>query len=228
MQNPWAEPPAIPPYVLPADRLLVQDFNGSRRATESRRLRLDVLPEPFIGRADAPVILLNINPGYTPDDVLFTNDEYAREVWRRNARHESNEYPFYPFDPTLSWTPTAHWWTRRLRQLVSRTSGKTVANRLLCIEYFPYHSYRDPHFPGEVPSQAYSFALVEHAIDRGSLILIMRGVRAWRERVPRLNGYPGAFDTKNPQSPFVSPGVFPDAYEEVVRHLTTADRKTIA
>lgn len=219
MGNPWTDLPATAPYVLPTDRPQVESFNRSRMATEERRLRLDVLPEPYIGRIDAPVVLLNINPGYTPEDVRFTNDEYARDQWRRNVLHQPADYPFYPLDPKLEWTPTAHWWTRRLRSLLAEVDRQAIANALLCIEYFAYHSCRDPHFPGEVPSQAYSFALVDQAIDRGATILIMRGVRAWRHRIPRLNGYANTFDTKNPRAPFVSPGIFPGVFDHVVRLL---------
>lgn len=217
--NPWSELPSTAPYVLPCDRPRIEEFNRSRQATEIRQLRLDVLPEPYIGSADAPIVLLNINPGYTPDDVRFTNDSYARDRWFRNVCHEPSDYPFYPLDPALSWTPTAHWWKRRLRPLIDRIGVEATANGLLCIEYFPYHSYRDPHFPGEIPSQAYSFAIVERAIGRGAMILVMRGIRAWRQRLPHLIGYESAYETKNPQAPYVSPGVFPGPFEQIVSQL---------
>jgi hypothetical protein len=197
----------------------VEAFNRSRGATEERRLRLDVLPEPYIGRVDAPVVLLNVNPGYTPEDAQFTDNEGARDRWRRNVFHQSAAYPFYPLDPELAWAPTARWWTRRLGPLIAATDRAAVANSLLCVEYFPYHSCRDPQFPGELPSQAYSFDLVERAIDRGATILVMRGVRGWRRRVTRLNDHARTVDTQNPQTASVSPGVFPGVFDDIVQLL---------
>jgi hypothetical protein len=226
VENPWTDFTSGDPYVLPADLPQVLAFNRGLQQTDVRRLRLNVVPEPYIGRVDAPVVLLAINPGYTSEDVHFTNDAYARDVWQRNLLHQPLDYPFYPLDPALSWAAGAIWWTRRLRALLAASDRKTVANNLLCIEYFPYHSYKNPLFPGEVPSQAYSFDLVNRAIARGATILITRGVRAWRHRITRLRDYTHVFDTANPQNSSVFPGNFPTGFNEAVRRLLNENEKS--
>jgi hypothetical protein len=67
MDNPWvtcATDLDQPPYVLEADdRVLSRDFPDARKT-----LNFDVLPVPFAGPADAPVVLLSLNPS------LLTNE----------------------------------------------------------------------------------------------------------------------------------------------------------
>lgn len=65
MNNPWHRLPARSPFVLPEDAESVLAFNAKQcqRANQEHLLRLDLVPEPFVGRPDAPVVLLGNNPG---------------------------------------------------------------------------------------------------------------------------------------------------------------------
>ena len=65
--NPWPALSYEPPFVLHEDLHPVLQFNA--RATGRTRLELDLLPEPFVGRVEAPVVLLTLNPGVSDDDV---------------------------------------------------------------------------------------------------------------------------------------------------------------
>ena len=61
--NPWADLPHNPDYVLPDDAPDVRQFN--ERASEIHRLQIDkLIPEPFIGNPEAPLVLLSNNPGF--------------------------------------------------------------------------------------------------------------------------------------------------------------------
>lgn len=64
--NPWSSVPSERPYVLECDRDSVAEYNAKydKCRAEKYRLRTDMLPEPFIGRVEAPVVLLNLNPGF--------------------------------------------------------------------------------------------------------------------------------------------------------------------
>jgi hypothetical protein len=53
--NPWQELPHSPPYVLPDDRAPVAAFN--LKSTETTKCDLNLFPEPFFGRPDAPVVI---------------------------------------------------------------------------------------------------------------------------------------------------------------------------
>ena len=56
--QPLARPPGRPPFVLPQDEEHIQRFNET--ATPSHRVRLELLPEPFLGNPRAPVVLLGL------------------------------------------------------------------------------------------------------------------------------------------------------------------------
>src|ERR1700674_3500503 len=92
--NPWLAVPSEPPYVLPCDSEIVHAYN-SKHSDENCRLRLNVLPEPFIGFRTAPVLLLNLNPGFDdldPDD--HTRPEF-QALLRNNYEHRFLDFPFY-------------------------------------------------------------------------------------------------------------------------------------
>lgn len=91
------------------------------------------------------------------------------------------------------------------------------------IEYFPYTT---EHFGCnfQIPSQKYTFFLVEEAMRRNALIIQMRSKRVWQEAIPALSGYPHYFALKNPQNPTISEKNCPDGYPEIVRVFTNMNR----
>lgn len=72
--NPWTRLPPQPPFLLAEDSDVVKAHNSRRK--EILQFRLDTLPEPFMGPLNAPVILLNVNPGFHPSDLI----NYALEL----------------------------------------------------------------------------------------------------------------------------------------------------
>jgi hypothetical protein len=66
-RNPWLDLPDRQPFALPDDLSLIEEFN--RKSSANYQVDLNLLPEPFIGRPDAPVVLLNLNPGWSPGDA---------------------------------------------------------------------------------------------------------------------------------------------------------------
>lgn len=208
------------PFVLPSDEPQIDDFNRRYPNNTRRMLRLDIRPEPFIGDLEAPVVFLSLNPGYTPEDQQLHADPVGEALWRSNVLQQSIPYPFYMLDPRIGWASGARWWWRTFNRLISLADVGTVARGMLCVEFFPYHTVGDPGFPGVVPSQHYGFGLAEQAIDRGAIILISRACRAWRERVPRLNEYDNAYDTRNPQQAIIGPGTYPEAFPIVSKLLS--------
>jgi len=103
--------------------------------------------------------------------------------------------------------------------ILHRVDHQTVANNVLCIEAFPYHSYRSPGFPGVLPSQHYSFGLVRRAIERGALILMANTIAWWQTMVPELKGYQHVHIATNPQGGYVTPGFYPQAFDQLVSIL---------
>jgi hypothetical protein len=223
MEIPWADLPATAPYVLPADRDRILAFNNRPGRLPHHRLQLHVLPEPYIGRVDAPIVLLKLNPRYDRDDARFAEDPRCREVWLRNALHQPLDYPFYPLDPFLAWTASARWWRRRLGRLIDRFGERVVAENLLCIESFPYRAAGSWIFKGVLASQQYSFRLAERAMERDALILMANRESAWYRAVPALEGYPRLHTAKVKHGGYVTPGFYPEGLPEVERILRDLD-----
>jgi hypothetical protein len=217
--NPWLSLPAAAPYVLPEDRALVERYN--RGAPESYRIQLGVLPEPFLGRPDAPVVLLALNPGYSDGDpAVHASPRFAAHA-RANLAHAARHYPFYLLDPAND-GPGRQWWRRRLKTLLEEFPEERVASALLCVEYFPYHSRRFRAAGLALPSQRYGFGLVRRALARGAVVVCMRARTLWTAAVPEL-GAPGRLLVlRTPQNVAVSPRNCPDGYGQIRRALATA------
>ncbi len=189
MFNPWTNLPKSEPYLLDSDKKQIFEFN--KKVTDAKyKIHYEILPEPFLGNPKAKVVLLNLNPGFDIEDLSFhQNNEYFIKKCRDNLLHKASEYPFYLLDPKLSTSPGHKWWSGKLKDLIEECSLKKVANDICCIEFFPYHSIKFKKNKNIIESQNYSFYLVEKAIDRNALIIIMRAKDKWTETLPKLKKY---------------------------------------
>ncbi|MEO8217668.1 MAG: hypothetical protein ABI718_11355 [Acidobacteriota bacterium] len=216
MHTPWLTLPPTAPYVLDSDRAAIETFNA--HAQEQHRIRTEIVPEPFLGSPDAPVVLLNLNPGFTEQDLQLHKLPQFVESSRKCLRHESQPYPFFLLDPAND-GPGHRWWSRKLRPLIDQFGAMRVAQNVLCVELFPYHSVRFGGGKLRVPSQQYSFDLVETALDRGALVVVMRSKKMWIEVVPRLKGYRRIGTTRSVQNPTISEANC-ERFGEIVEALT--------
>lgn len=218
MKNPWELLPNSTPYFLPSERRFIEYFNSS--VEDIHRIREELMPEPYLGRPDAPIVLLNLNPGFDEREIPFHNeDPYFMEICRMNLLHEPAEYPFYLLDPEISESIGHQWWMKKLRMPIEAVGLDQVAKKVLCIEYFPYHSIRFKPFKRILVSQQYSFFLVKKAIQRNALIIIMRSQRYWLKAIPELASYPMKYQLRNPQNVVISPNNCPDGYPEIMKIL---------
>ena len=87
---------------------------------------------------------------------------------------------------------------KKLNQLRKDEKPKELASKILCVEYFPYHSKKYKEM-NEIPSQKYGFYLVEQALKRKATIIILRAEKRWWKAVPKLKNYE-YYLLKNPQS----------------------------
>jgi hypothetical protein len=201
--NPWPTLPSEPPYVLDCDAAAICAFN--EKAQEVHRLQLDAMPEPFVGSRTAPVVLLGLNPGFDDQDP----EVHARPEFQallRNIYCDSKlDFPFYFLDPSVE-SPGRKWCEKKLRPLLAMFSRKAIAQSILLVDYFPYHSRRFNHASLELPSQEYGFGLVRAAIARRAVVVVLRSRKLWAMRVPELGSYSQAFTLKSPQNVVVSPG----------------------
>lgn len=202
VNNPWTELPRQAPYVLEGNRQGVERFNSS--VEPKFAFHLELLPEPFVGDPAAPVVLLNLNPGFNPKDFDVHQTDAFRGAARGNLGHAPDGYAFYPLDPRLSGAPVSAWWTKRLRTLSRDVGLQRVAQGLFCVQLLPYHSKEFRRLL-HLPSQSYSRALVNRALDWGALVIGLRSRRLWEDAVPELIGYQNSAWLRNPRSPYVTP-----------------------
>ncbi len=74
-----------------------------------------------------------------------------------------------------------------------------------------------------LPSQWYSFDLVEQAIDRHAVIIVLGGGNDWDVAVPSLRDYDRRFPANTPRSSWVSRGNLPEfAFDQVLEALRLA------
>ena len=216
LANPWLELPTSPPYVLPEDGAAIEAFN---RAVDVRhRVDATLLPEPFLGRLDAPVVVLGLNPGWSPGDAAAHADASFARRSRQNLEQAESAFPFHLLDPSLD-APGHRWWGNKLRRPIEDVGLETVANGVLCVEYFPYHSDQFSGRTPSVPSQEYGFALVRDAIARDAVIVVMRSLARWLAAVPELAGYSRRFGLRSVQNVTISPKNCPDGYAAVIDAL---------
>lgn len=159
-----------PPFVLPEDRLLIQDALDSKAAVvhdwntctadpsfgdpSERRFHVGLLPMPFVGNLNkASVYVLLLNPGLGPHDYYgeYKVPEYKAAAIA-NLRQEREVFMF--LDPKFSWHGGFAYWHGKLASLIQELAGRAsfasarahLARSLACIELIPYHSpsFRDP------------------------------------------------------------------------------------
>jgi hypothetical protein len=217
--------PSEPPFVLECDREKVSAYNEKQGRNPAHLLRLEYLPEPFLGAPEAPVVLLSNNPGYGKRAHLKLSDEF-RVRMRCNLRHGPSNHPFLYLDPALK--EVGHWWRIKSRILRERFGDEVIARSFLNIVFFPYTSKNFAHGKVAVPSQQYGFQLVRSALERKAAIISMRPGKNhyWLQVVPALSQYNQFFSVNNPQNPAISPGNLPQAgYKAIVEAIETAERR---
>jgi hypothetical protein len=197
--NPWANLPLTPQYILPQDRDVIgghKNFLG---------LHLETLPEPFVGGLDkAQVVFLALNPGFISDDVAVNMRLPEFIEGSRANREDPFTSPFYYFKGGLEATGGYKWWSRHLNPVVKAGVPLDILkNKIMMVEYFPYHSVNYRHINVYTESQRYSFEVVREAVRRGKTIVIMRSRALWVEAVPELKKHP-YLELNNPRRVYIS------------------------
>ena len=210
-------------YVLACDAECIEKYNEKPKKKESI-ISTHRIPVPFKGDKNAPVVILSNNPGIELDE----DDQHKRpdyiEIKKKNLLHEPQEYPFYSLNPALSDVSSYKYWHKRLRTLIENSSQKRVAERIFLVEFFPYLSTKFDFDELIIPSQKYSFSLVEKAIECNSLIVILRGQKLWFKAIPDLKKHENKFVLHSPRSSYLTmKNCGNDSYSKLVE-LINIDR----
>jgi hypothetical protein len=226
MTNPWValDVDGDGPHVLDEDKaaLVAAETICVRKGEEFERLygyRTNLLPDPFTGDPDAPIVVFTLNPGYTDDakalrwrnkgcsgsdDWWHANSKVMRDCYRANLKHQPQDYPMFFLDPRLRGSPGGIYYRQQFGKLIELYGERRVAKGVFVIEYFPYHSNNFSAL-AQVPSQRYAYHLIRRAMERRACIVVMRKASALLAAVPELRDYP-IITANSPRNATVSPG----------------------
>jgi hypothetical protein len=196
------------PYVLAEDRADIDSFNSKLTADSPYRVEVDVVPEPFIGSPNAPIWLLNLNPGFAPRNLL--QKQHIVEMQKKSARLEASDFWF--IDPQFSDADGYKWWTKRLRKMreihkIKRP--KAIQDNFFCAELFPYHSTKFKRAKRLLESQRFTVDLVKAACHAEKHFIIMRAKKYWLELVPELDKA-HTTELKAPEAAYITPNNLKD------------------
>lgn len=214
MKNPWIKLSRKAPFALMEDKGAIGKYNRRKK-----RIYLDLPPDPFIGDINSDVVLLNGNPGYEAVNYSKKNPVFIKEN-RRNLLHQRLKYPFYAINPKFRDWQAYRWWVNKLGPLMEGVNGtERLSRNVCCFELIGYHSKGIP-YKLHLHSQKYTKYLVEKAIKRKAIIVIMRVKKEWCELVPDLKNYPHRCDLKSPQNVTISPNNLPQGcFEKILNKL---------
>jgi hypothetical protein len=219
VENPWRELVCENgEWVLNGDREAIREFNSKKR-NEDHRVCLKSLPEPFIGSPDtARIVFLGLNPGHSERNIEEHRNHEFQTAILQNLRHQAQEYPFYPLNPKFRKTGAGEWWADRLRHLKAacQLDDLELSQRVMAIEWFPYHSVRSGLPDGIVcGSQGYGISLVHKLICKeGVRVVGMKAERRWIA-VTQMNNV--TFLRSKQNSAVTSRNMQPGAFDEIVR-----------
>ena len=221
VNDPWSELPSRMPFVLHGDLEAIEKFNAKPNRKDEHVIRVNILPEPFVGSTDAPVLLLSNNPGYGEESVHKQESAFMDRM-RVNLHQQPSTYPFVYLDPALS-EPLKEWWKPKLKHLLTRFDLELVARSILNVVYFPYASQRFQHGKLNLDSQQCGIQLVRAAMERNAVIVLFRNGKRWFKAVKGLELYARLYRVKNFQNPTISPTNC-EHFKEIVEAIRDAEK----
>ncbi len=184
-KNPWLTLGVTKPYIAVEDKIF---FHKNQRALS--HLRTDVLPDAYLGNLEkAKVVFLLLNPGFQERDIniCVPGSQYFDQ--NKLSLQQKSKPPFYVLGNKFKDSGGYEWWTKKLKSIINAgISIETLSEKIVCIQYFPYHSEKYKHYAKTLPSQEYSFGLVRKAIQQKKKIVLMRSEKLWLQAVPELKG----------------------------------------
>lgn len=143
------------------------------------------MPEPYIGKPEANVVILFSNPGISLRKEELKDYEIPgfKSAIEKNLTHSNTDCPYYYLDPTFEKTKGGEWIQRRMKTLIEIIKKETISieelsRRIFAIQIHPYHSNKFKPIAG-LYTQKYSMFLLSKAIKRGALIVFTRTFSEW-------------------------------------------------
>lgn len=211
-KNPWTKI-SWQNTIADSDKFCIVPYLvGYGKGTSSHQLHNELLPEPFHGDFNAEVYLLNGNPGFSKDDLLYLGDKSLESAIKNTLKQKptGSHVPMMWLDNTLNNYPGYKWWTRILKDVLIHNSNP----KLCVVEYSPYHSKNLPSLP-PLPSNDFVDWHILNAIKQEKWIIIMRCEKQWLKRIPQLIDYTRLLWCSSPQNVSISPNNLIDKHGKI-------------
>ena len=178
---------------MECDREIVEECNRGRDG--DYKIRVNNPPTPYMGDfANAKILLLQLNPGSEiypglnpAEDVEFKIFKNLKQDIFKSLRGEKMKFPFYWLNPEYILTGGFRYWARIFSSVIEKKEDYyKIANRVCCIQYFPYHSRRYYPIPIRIirkyrgrsekflESQKYGFSLVRRFLEKSTPQRVVR------------------------------------------------------
>ena len=194
MRNPWLDldlrPSDAPHFVLPGDAAVVDAYMAKQRGPDFE-LATHLLPEPWVGRLDAPVVVLLANPGVAEREADPQWRPSVAEFHRAKTtlRAKKLAMPYYWLDEELAETDGYEWAEQLFKRLVADAGREAVGNNMLTLSSHPYHSSMFDDRLRALPSQRFTLAVLRRAIANDALVVALRARKYWFTVLPELEAH---------------------------------------
>jgi hypothetical protein len=203
--NPWVRLPRSEPFVLAEDALYLDAWNRANDDRPGVCVDLDRPAEPFMGLHAAGLVVLQANPRSGSDDHLAWDVPGLADRAVESAGAPGGQ-PFFWLADDLQDTPGGRWWRRCLSGVLEVCPAGVLASQVLAVEFHGYHSRNWQALPVTLLSQQFGFGLVQDAVGRGAVIVVLRAWREWQVAVPALSCYAGVVQVSSHRRALVSQG----------------------
>ena len=186
------------------------------------------LPEPYTGNVASNVVCLNLNPGIGKCDACFRFDDHYLRITQNTLCHRLDHHMWID-DEIKCKLGGLHegckWWRDKTKDIKVAIDNKNI--NMFVLEFFPYHSQHSFPFPN-LPSDNYRNQLLQDAINKEKLIVIMRGKSKWfgikefgiGEKLKELEDKNRIIILSNPQNPsFSSKNIGEEAWNILIEKL---------
>jgi hypothetical protein len=210
MKNPWIEYNyTTPNQVHPSDQQGFTSFNervSTRKNADRLTLSSHNTALPYFGSLDAKLVILAANPGLDPDKTPEEETPERRRLFDRARKHELTDNPFVFLRDEFSGTAGFDWWTSRTRLLREAMGDESFYRGAFSAEIHPYKSRNYQKLYEPLPTQQYTFDLVNELVRNGAWVILMRAKDEWRTAVPELRSSSRVIELNSAQSSYLTPG----------------------
>ena len=190
MKNPWLDfDYKAESQLHPLDAPHVHAFNREMDKSPAKsiyKLSDAHAPLPYFGSLDAKLVILLANPGIGPSEVVPDESASQLELLDHARKHETKVSHFIYLDDVMAGTEGYRWWNQKMRSLVMETSLASVHEKVMVVEFHPYHSVNFSYLPITLPTQNYTFSLVRQKVSEGATFVMGRHQQGWLTAVPEL------------------------------------------